>query len=580
MAISQAIFGNDRHAARPMSQFFDRWTIGAVLLSCCVAAPIVAVFVIATGTGGEIWAHLFETVLPRYVQTTLALMIGVGLGTFILGTGTGWLVAAWDFPGRRIFEWALLLPLAVPGFVIAFVYTDILEYAGPVQGMLRALFGWTSPRDYWFPEIRSLGGAIAMLSLVLYPYVYLLSRAAFLEQSADVLEASRTLGRGPVRNFLTVAIPLARPAIVIGISLALMETLNDFGTVDFFAVQTLTLGIFDVWLNQNSVAGAAQIASTMLVFVLCLILAERFSRRQQRYHGAGRPSRRQIRMVASGPFAAFVVIVCLIPLSLGFVLPVAVLLSDAVFAADADLVDSFLQPAANSLFLSGAAALLAVAVGLFLAYAVRLRGSRLLKVLTRITGLGYAVPGAVLAVGVMIPLAAFDNWVDGYFRQIAGISTGLLLSGTVFALIFGYVVRFLALSQGAIESSLARITPSIDGAARTLGATPGRVLRDIHLPLIRGSMLSAAILVFVDGMKELPMTIVMRPFNFDTLATEVHQFAAAEQFAEASPAALAIVLTGILPVIILVRVMDRDARKREAAGTRITGTGLTRTGIK
>ena len=546
-----------RHLTRPgfAAAGVDGWTLGALMVAGCVAVPIGAVLVLAAGTGSEIWEHLIDTVLARYIGTTLGLMAGVGAGTLIIGVGTAWLVTNFQFPGRGLFEWSLLLPLAIPSYVIAFVFTDFLEFAGPVQGLLRELGGWTSPRDYWFPEIRSLGGAIVVMSLVLYPYVYLLSRAAFLEQSVGMMEVSRSLGRGPWRSFLTVAVPLARPSIAVGVSLALMETLNDFGTVDFFAVQTLTLGIFDVWFNLNSVAGAAQIAGVILLFVMVLLAAERFSRRRQRYHGQGGPLRRAVPRPLAGFAAHLATLACALPLALGFLLPVGLLSADVL--ANLELVGgtAFLTSAGNSLLLAALAALVAVLIGLQLAYGVRLSGNRALKSLTRFASLGYAIPGAVLAVGVMIPFGLLDNWVDAQSSRLFGISTGLILSGTGAALVFAYVVRFLALSQGAVESGLERVTPNIDGAARTLGCRPAGVLLRVHVPLLRGSILTAAILVFVDTMKELPMTVIMRPFNFETLATQVHQFAASEQFAEASPSALAIVLAGILPVVILSRAM-------------------------
>jgi iron(III) transport system permease protein len=475
----------------------------------------------------------------------------------IFGVVTAWLVTMCRFPGVQVFQWALLLPLAIPAYVIAFIYTEILDFSGPVQAWLRAVYGWKSPHDYWFPEIRSLGGAIAMMTLVLYPYVYLLARAAFLEQAAGVIEVSRTLGRGPWRSFFSVSLPLARPAIVIGISVALMETLNDFGTVEFFAVQTLTLGIYDVWRNMNSLAGAAQIASIIIVIVVALLVTERIARRSQRYFNTTRrlnppPPTLLPRLAAFGAFMA-----CLIPVALGFLLPAVWLVYDALLYAEMFRTQTFLSAAGNSLMLSGIAAIVAVLVAIVLAYGARLRDGNLLRTATRLAGVGYAVPGAVLAIGIIIPLAAFDNALDGFLFANFGWGTGLLLSGTIVAVTFGYVVRFLALALGAMEASLARVTPSIDGAARTLGAGPGRTLWRIHLPIVRGSMFAALILVFVDGMKELPMTLIMRPFNFETLATQVHQYSATERYAQAAPAALGIVLVGLLPVILLSRAIAR-----------------------
>ena len=527
------------------------WSIGTVLIAAAVVVPIVAVIFIGLTPGDEIWSHLASTVLPLYISTTLQLMIGVGIGTLIIGVGTAWLVSTCRFPGKSIFEWALLLPMAMPAYVIAYVYTDILEYAGTVQGLLRDLFGWTTKREYWFPEIRSLGGAASMMTLVLYPYVYLLSRASFMEQSVCVLEASRVLGRGPWRSFFSVALPLARPAIVIGVSLVLMETLNDFGTVDFFAVSTFTLGIYDVWLNMNNVAGAAQLAGLLLFFVVFLVLAERFARRKQRFHHTTSKYKALPGYKLEGWSRRLAVIGCTMPVALGFVLPAAVLGSYAVIHFEAAANAEVYRYAGNSVLLSALTAILAVAIGIFMAYGVRLKNERIVKFMARFASLGYAVPGSVLAVGVLVSLGALDNGIDGFMRQHFGVSTGLLFSGTIAAVTFGYLVRFLALSFGSVEASLAKITPSMDGAARNLGHGPFSTLRRIHIPLIRGSVLTAAMLVFVDCMKELPMTVILRPFDFHTLATYVHQFASDEQLGEASIAALAIVGFGIFPVIVL-----------------------------
>ena len=390
----------------------DTWAIGAIIMALLVAAPLLALMYLAFAPSDDIWSHLARTVLPVYVRTTLALMLGVGIGTFVLGVGTAWLVTMCRFPGNRIFEWALLLPLAVPAYVIAYVYTDLLDYAGPVQGLLRDVFGWTTRRDYWFPEIRSLGGAITMMTLVLYPYVYLLARAAFVEQSVCVLEVSRTLGKTPWRAFVQVALPLARPAIVVGVTLALMETLNDFGTVDYFAVPTFTRGIYDVWLNMNNVAGAAQLALVLLLMVLVLLAAERLARGGQRYHHTSTRYRALPSYRLSGGRACLAFLVCLLPPTLGFAVPAAILAGYTLHMPDGFLANDIWRFAWNSLSLSLTAAALAVVIGLFLVYAVRLGSGVWLQRVVRFAGIGYAVPGAVLAVGIMIPLAALDNAED------------------------------------------------------------------------------------------------------------------------------------------------------------------------
>ena len=481
-------------------------------------------------------------------------MLGVGVSVLITGVTTAWLITMCRFPGHRIFEWLLLLPMAFPAYVIAYAYTDLLEYSGAVQGFLRHVFDWQTPQDYWFPEIRSLGGAIALMGVVLYPYVYLLARASFLEQSVNVLEVSRVLGHSPWRTFFRVSLPTARPAIAIGVALALMETLNDFGTVDFFAVQTMTAALFDVWLGMGSLTGGAQIATSMLVFVVLLISIERFSRRQQKVYQQATSRFRDLpsyHLRGSSRLIAFTV--CLLPVLVGFVIPLMVLIRLASIYFDVSWSPDFRYYALNSLLLSAVAAGLALLVALVIAYGQRLRGGRIIAVATRIASLGYAVPGAVLGVGVLIPFALFDNAVDAFFRQYFGISTGLLLSGTLVAVIFAYVVRFLAIALGQVESSLAKISPSMDMAARTLGYRAGETLVRYHMPLIRGGMLTAVTIVFVDCMKELPATLILRPFNFETLATHVYWFASDEMLGEAALGSLTIVLVGLLPVALLSR---------------------------
>jgi iron(III) transport system permease protein len=523
-----------------------------------VVMPLGALVVLAVSPTDDIWSHLVETVLARYVRTTLLLAAGVGVGTLAIGVGTAWLVTMYRFPGRRLFDWALLLPLAVPAYVIAYVYTDLLEFAGPVQGALRATFGWTRYGDYWFPEIRSLGGAVAMMTLVLYPYVYLLARAAFLSQSACVLEVGRTLGLGPWRSFFRIGMPLARPALVVGVSLVMMETLNDFGTVDYFAVATFTAGIYDVWLNMNSTAGAAQLSIVLLGFVFVLVSAERVARKRQRFHQTSSRWRALPSPRLTGGAARAATFVCALPVIFGFGVPAGLLAWYAIRTPLGDLATNVVGFAVNSLVLSGTSAAIAVALAVVLAYGMRLHASRGVRTAVAVAGFGYAVPGAVLAVGVLVPLAALDNTLDAASRDLLGVSTGLLLSGTIAALVYGYTVRFLTLSLGTTQAGLARVTPNLEGAARSLGRGAGGTLRDVHLPMIRGSLLTAAILVFVDGMKELPITMLLRPFNFDTLATFVHQYASSELLAECSAGALAIVAAGILPVIALSRTIARS----------------------
>ena len=534
----------------------DPWLLGVLGVALIVACPIAATLYLAFYPEENIWPHLAATVLPGYVGTTLVLMAGVGVGTIVIGVGTAWLVTMTRFPGRRLFEWALLLPFAVPAYVIAYVYTDLLEYAGPVQGFLRTLFGWERATDYWFPNIRSLGGAICMMSLVLYPYVYLLTRAALLEQSPGLLEASRTLGCRPWQTLFRVSLPIARPAIAVGVALALMETLNDFGTVDYFAVRSMTAGLYDVWLGMGNLGGAAQIAAVMLSFVVLLITMERLGRRRQRHYQTDRRFQALPGHVIEGWRALAAICFCSLPILAGFAFPAAVLGTYAVENFTASWTPDFRVYAANSLSLSGTAAVISVVLAVVLAYGRRLRRGRFLRLVVRFASMGYAIPGAVLAIGVIIPFAAFDNSVDAFMQQQFGVSTGLMLSGTAFAVIFAYVARFLAVSHGAVESSLAKVTATMDLAARSLGHGPGSTLLKVHLPLIRGGLLTAGLIVFVDCMKELPATLILRPFNFDTLATYVYQFASDELLEQCALAALMIVLAGLVPVLLLSRTIS------------------------
>ena len=544
------------------------WPLIAMLVALIVCLPIFSVLWLAFNPEENIWPHLVDTVLTGYIATTLELMAGVAAGTLLIGISTAWLVTHYEFPGRKIFNWALLLPFAVPAYVIAYIYTDLLEFAGPVQSALRDLFGWKLASDYWFPSIRTLPGAIMMMVLVLYPYVYLLARAAFLEQSASVLEAARALGGSPSRRFFRVALPMARPAIAVGLAMALMETLNDFGTVDYFAVRTLTAGLYDVWLGMNNLGGGAQIASLLLIFVMMLVGIEKISRRhRENFQPTASRFRHLSRKPLSGRSGFLAVVVCALPILLGFVIPAWVLLDYAIHYFSVSWTPDFRQIAINSVALSATAALCAVAIGILLSYSQRLRPTRLLKTSVNVSSLGYAVPGAVLAIGVIIPFAALDNAVDAFMRNNFELSTGLILSGTAFALIFAYTVRFLAVAYGSVDASMKKISPHMDDAARSLGHSSLGILTRIHLPLMKSGVLTAALVVFVDCMKELPATLVLRPFNFDTLATHVYQFASDELIGEAALGSLLIVLVGLAPVILLTTTIDRS-QELKAAGVR------------
>ncbi len=535
----------------------DGWTIAGLVVAALVATPVAVVMASVLVPAGDVWRHLADTVLTGYVSNTLMLMIGVGVGTLLIGVATAWLVTMCRFPGRGIFEWALLLPLAVPTYAIAFTYGGLFEYAGPVQSALRDAFAW-GRGDYWFPDIRSLAGAVLVMTMVLYPYVYLLARAAFLEQSVCVIEVSRTLGRGPWRSFAEVALPLARPAIAGGLALALMETLGDFGAVQYLAVSTFTTGIFRTWFGLGEPIAAAQLSAALMLFVLALILFERSSRGGRKFHHTSRRYRALPRYRLGRSAAGWAFFACFAPIFLGFLLPGGQLVAWTVETAPYVVDAGFLALAANSVLLAAATAVIAVAVALLLAYGRRLRPGPLLAAASRIASMGYAIPGAVIAVGVLVPFAWLDNRLDAVMRETFGLSTGLILSGTLAALIFGYLVRFLAISFNTVEASLGKVTPTMDGSARTLGLGPGATLVRVHVPIISGSLLTAALLVFVDVMKELPATLIMRPFNFNTLAVRAFELAEDEQLAESAPAALSIVGVGILPVILLTLAIARS----------------------
>jgi iron(III) transport system permease protein len=525
-------------------------TTAAIVIAAFVAVPVIVIAAHLFVPTGEVWTHLASTVLSRYVVNTIWLIVGVGIGTAVIGVGTAWLVTACRFPGRRIFEWGLLLPFAVPAYILAYTYTGLLDAPGPVQTALREALG-LRVGEYWFPAVRSLPGAVAMMCLTLYPYVYLLARAAFLEQSVCVLEASRTLGRGPWRCFAGVAVPLARPAIVAGLTLVLIETLNDFGTVAYFAVDTFTTGIYRTWFGMNQAAAAAQLACILMLFVGALMLAERWSRREARFHHTTTRYRALAAYPLRGWRAAAATGGCALPVIVGFVVPGTALLAWAVETAHRTINADFIRFAFNSFALAAITATIAVALALFLSGTLRFRRSAVLLAAVRVAALGYAIPGSVIAVGALFVSTWFDGTVDAWARAHLGVSTGLIFTGTIAGVVGAYVVRFLAISFNTLEASLAKVTPSLDSAARTLGSRPAAMLCRVHLPLMRGSMLTAGVLVFVDVMKELPATIMMRPFDFDTLAIRAYQLASDEQLRDASAAALGIVLVGIVPVILL-----------------------------
>ncbi|MDV4145478.1 ABC transporter permease [Shimia sp. FJ5] len=529
------------------------WSIGALVIAAIVLLPIAAVVVLALNPTENIWGHLISTTLPRYMRNTVVLMLCVGLVAASIGTVAAWLVTRYRFPGVGWLQWALLLPLAIPAYVGAYALVDFLEYAGPVQTGLRTLFGWQSARDYWFPEIRSLGAAILVLSASLFPYVYILARAAFREQSGAGEEVARSLGAGAFERFWRVGLPMARPAIAAGTAIVMMETVNDFGTVDYFAVQTLTTGIFSVWLESNNAGGAAQLACVVLALVILLVTMEKVSRRKLRYFSMTTRQRRPEPTELHGGAKWIATLACLMPFLIGFVLPISVITSHAIGNFERWSDPMLLRALGNTLMVGGLASVITVAAGVFLVYGVRLSGRRMPRLLLPLTTIGYAAPGAVLAVGILIPLALLDNHLADSLEALTGQSMGLLLTGSSFAIVLAYCVRFFAIAQGAADGAMGRVTPSLAMAARSLGRTKGQVLGDVYYPLIRTTIGSALLLVFVDCVKELPATMLLRPFNFDTLATQVHDQASLENLGDASPGAVLIMLVGLCAVALLAR---------------------------
>ena len=530
-------------------------SIAAGLAACVLAVPVLVVLGSVIAPAGDTWSHLVATVLPEYIRNTLLLMLGVGIGVTVIGVATAWLTTLCRFPGRGFFEWALILPLAVPAYVMAYAYTDFLQYTGPVQTWLRAYFAW-GPREYWFPEVRSIGGATAIFSIAFYPYVYLLARAAFLEQAAGMIEAGRSLGYGPWSGFFRLVLPLARPGIAAGVTLALMETLADFGTVTYFALPTFTTGIYRAWLSLGDRTAAAQLAATLLGFVVLALLVERLGRGRARFDESS-VRRRLIPRRLHGWSALGAVTVCLLPLMIGFALPAAILLDLSLSGGDFHFGARYFRLVANSVSVSALTAVCAVTLALLMAYAARSGGNAIALTAHRLASLGYAVPGAVIAVGILIPVTRLDHALSSWLLSWFGISTGLILTGGIAALVYAYLVRFIAVALQSVEAGLTKVTPSMDDAARSLGSKPLATLMRVHIPLLMPSVLTAALMVFVDVMKELPATFMMRPFNFDTLAVHAYNLASDERLSELAAPALTIVAVGVVPLVLLSRSLVR-----------------------
>ena len=534
------------------------WKAGSWLLAFLLFTPTLSLVYEALAPTGEIFQHLRNTVLSTYILNTVLLISGVGLLGLVLALPAAWIMASHNIPGKKYLQWLLVLPLAMPSYVIAYIYTDLLEYAGPVQRALRAIMGWQSAADYSFPEIRSLGGAMVVLALVLYPYVYLLARTAFLEQSQSQVLASRLLGCNPVQSFFKVSMPMARPAIITGLALMGMETLGDFATVSYFAVPTLTSAVYDTWLGYGSLNAAAKISAIMLLVVTVLISLEKYSRRRQQLYqkGIGQDHRAPTNLNGWKKYLAM--FWCWMLVVLGFALPAIILLDYVVTYFEVSWSSELITYGANSLKVSIGAAFFATLVALFLGLYQRLQASQMARMPARLVSSGYAMPGNVLAIGVLIPLTLSDHGINNLIMSLGYNPVGLILSGSIIAIIFAYVVRFSAVAVGSVESSLGRVSPSLDMASRTLGCSPGEMVKRVHIPMVRKGLLTGFLLVFIEAMKELPAALLLRPFGFETLATWVFQYVSDEKLEHAAPAALILVLAGLLPLILLNRSLENQ----------------------
>jgi iron(III) transport system permease protein len=540
------------------TSWFNFWYVGIVVGCFILAAPIGLVFVSVFFPQIEIWQHLYSTVLIDYIVNSLALAFGVGVLVIIIGTALAWCIARYEFTGRKQLQWLILLPMAMPAYIIAYTYTGFLDFAGPVQTLLRETFGWQYG-DYYFPDIRTLSGAIIMLSLVLYPYVYMLAKTAFSEQPASLEEASRSLGVSASKHLFKVVLPLARPAILMGAALAMMEAFADYGTVQYFGLSTFTTGIFRTWFGLGNGIAAAQLAAMLTSFVVLLLVIEYLSRRKIRYYFQGQKPQQINRQKLTGSSAFWVPFICVIPVLFGFILPVIQLFNWASKTYSKQLNSEFWLLLWNSFYLAAIAAITAVTLALLFAYGKRLNPSKTIRFFVGVVSLGYAVPGTVIAIGAMISLSWIDIKINMLTEGWFDVSVGLVLSGSLFALVLVYSSRFLAVAMHNIDTGLARVKPSMDDAARSLGHKPLQILRTIHVPLMKTSVLSALLLVFVDVLKELPATLILRPFNFNTLAVKAFELASDERLMDAALPALAIVSVGILPVILLTMLMDKPS---------------------
>ncbi len=525
---------------------------GLVILLMLTLLPVLALIWIAAVSTGESWQHLLNYVLPRSLWDTVLLLLGVGLGTTIIGAGCAWLTSIYDFPGRKLFSWVLVLPLAVPTYIAAYTHVEFLDYSGPIQSTLRNVFGFTTSKDYWFPDIRSLEGAGFVFSLVLYPYVFLTSRLVFSMQGASALDVARSLGAGKLEVFWRIALPMARPALAAGVALALMETLNDIGAVEILGVKTLTYAVFETWLNRDNLAGAVQLALFTLVIVALLVWVERRARQHRSY--ATTSGERPHSKISLSPIKqALCLLACVTPLVLGLGIPLWVLGVYAVRRLDSAISPDLISAAANSFLVAILSAVLATASVYFILQYGRMTQRPAIATIGRIASLGYAIPGTVLAVGLLVPLAGFDNWLDSLMRDRFGMSTGLLFSGSIAIVVYACSLRFAAIAYGTLEAGFLRVSPNIDMAARALGRNPREMAWQIHRPILARATSIAFLLVFVDSMKELSATLLLRPFNFDTLATFIYDRASQSALEDAALASIVIVVIGIVPVLFLTK---------------------------
>ncbi|MCF2946712.1 iron ABC transporter permease [Paraglaciecola aquimarina] len=541
--------------------WLNPWFICVVICCVILASPIVLVFSSLAFPQLDVWQHLYQTVLSDYVTNSLLLAFGVGALVILIGAPLAWFIARYDFYARRQIKWLVLLPMAMPAYILAYSYTGLLDFAGPVQGALRTTFDWQYG-DYYFPEIRSLSGAILMLSLVLYPYVYMLAKTAFSDLPANLEEVSKSLGVTANQFITKVVFPLARPAILMGAALAMMEAFADYGTVQYFGISTFTTGIFRTWFGLGNGIAAAQLAAMLTSFVVLLLVLEYFSRRKVKYYLQGQKSKAFNRQVLHGYKSVVMAILCVLPVIFGFLIPVLQLVGWAIDSFTKQFDQAFIQLIWNSFYLAAITAICAVILALFFAYAKRLNRSKVIHLIVSFVGLGYALPGTVIAIGALVILSWLDIQINGITEAWFEQSVGLILSGTLFALVLVYCIRFLAVAMHNVDSGIARIKPSLDDAAKSLGHSSFSILKNIHVPLLTSSVCSSLLLVFVDVMKELPATLILRPFNFNTLAVKTFELASDERLMEAALPALAIVIVGIIPVIFLTRMTEQRSPQR------------------